>query len=260
MTAPRYFVADIHAGIRQDSDEAAKLRAFEELCGRVVAEGASLWVLGDLFDFWYEWKQVIPKRHFRWLRVLESLGRAGCPLHLFPGNHDFRLEGFLEETIGATLHREPDRDRLGDLGLVMHHGDGLDPSDRGYRLLRKGIRNPVSYTLFRWLHPDAGMALADRSGSRDRSHAWDEAFTRRYLSLAMEQLMAPGDDLLLMGHAHRFVRHEVEGRLAIVLPPFQHASRGWLRWDGEELLLHYAAPEHASHADGTPLLRPKEKA
>jgi UDP-2,3-diacylglucosamine pyrophosphatase LpxH len=247
-SVPLFFMADSHAGIRGDQGEAAKLQAFAELLARVEARTGELWILGDLFDFWFEWRHVVPKRAFPWLTRLRACVDRGCAIHLLPGNHDFRLRGFLEQQVGLVVHDEPCRRALPGLTVAMHHGDGLDPRERGYLLLRALIRNPIAYGLFTALHPDWGMALADRSGSRDRSHRWDVQQILDYLQVAGPRVLQPGDGLLLLGHAHRCVCYTVGQVPCVVLPPFIHRARGYLCLENGVLVEHYLHPEHREPA------------
>ena len=251
-SAPLFFMADSHAGIRGDLDEQAKLQAFRELVDRVIAAQGSLWILGDLFDFWFEWKHVVPKRSIHWLMTLRRCIEAGCAVHMLPGNHDFRLEGFLESDLGVQVHEEPFRLDLPALRVLMHHGDGLDPTEKGYRLLRKLIRNRFSYAWFTAMHPDWGMGLADRSGSRDRNHRWKTEHIRAYLKLACQALCQPGDDLFLLGHAHRCVVERVNGVVAVVLPPFIHPSRSYLTLHQGRLSLETLRPDSLEADDPSP--------
>lgn len=243
-SVPLFFMADSHAGVRGDPAEAAKLQAFAGLLEQVATARGELWILGDLFDFWFEWKHVIPKRGFRWLSLLRNCVDSGSAVHILPGNHDFRLRGFLESEVGLVVHDEPARRHLPGMAVVMHHGDGLDPAEKGYRLLRALIRNPVAYALFTALHPDWGMGLADRSGSRDRNHRWSEQHIVDYLARAAEAVLQPGDGLFLLGHAHRCVLCPVAGVPCVVLPPFLHPSRGYLKLQGGLLTEHHLFPEH----------------
>ncbi|MBK6909520.1 MAG: UDP-2,3-diacylglucosamine diphosphatase [bacterium] len=111
-------------------------------------EGGSLVINGDLFDFWYEWKTVIPKRFFRILRTLQEATESGTPVYLLAGNHDFRLRGFLEQEIGLRTIQDALTLQIARQSIFVFHGDGVLRSDYGYRLLKRILRNRLAQRLF----------------------------------------------------------------------------------------------------------------
>lgn len=226
MEKPVYLISDVHAGIRHDAGDAAKHADFHALVAEAIERGRELVLLGDVFDFWYEWHEVVPKRHFPWLETLHGAVRAGLPVSLFPGNHDFRLQGFLESTLGIRLPGEMERRVLGGRRAVLHHGDGLDQGEIGYRLLRATLRHPIAQRLFGWLHPDWGMRLADRMGAGDRDHTWNADELGAYLRRALPGLLRPDDELAVFGHVHVAARGRWGDCEIRTLPPFQHPARG----------------------------------
>jgi UDP-2,3-diacylglucosamine hydrolase len=106
---PVYLISDVHAGIRGDGLDAAKLEAFALVLEKARREASEVVLLGDIFDFWFEWKDVIPSRHLPWLNVLKNVADSGLPMSIFPGNHDFKLGGVLESTIGLRLPGDLER-------------------------------------------------------------------------------------------------------------------------------------------------------
>jgi UDP-2,3-diacylglucosamine hydrolase len=245
MGKPVYFVSDVHAGIRHDSTDEAKLEDFRRLLAEAAAQGGELVLLGDLFDFWFEWREVVPKRHFLWLEALRDAVRGGLHLSLLPGNHDFRLQGFLDSTIGLHLPGDFERRRLGGRRVLLHHGDGLDRSERGYRLLRAVLRSRLTQTLFRWLHPDLGMRLADRMGAGDRDRTWSASELGGYFERALPGLIEPGDELAVFGHVHLAARTRWGACEIRTLPPFVHASRGYGLLEDGELRAAWLRPQLA---------------
>jgi UDP-2,3-diacylglucosamine hydrolase len=243
---PVFLVSDIHAGIRGDADDAPRLEDFRRVLERARAEGSELLILGDLFDFWFQWGQVIPSRHLPWLEALGQATRGGLAVSLFPGNHDFCLGGLLQSQVGLRLPGDGQRRDLLGARALLHHGDGLDPGETGYLLMRRVFRSRWAQRAFRWLHPDLGMLLADWMGAGDRLRTWSRDELCAYLRRALPDTLEEGDELLVMGHVHVAGRFTWRGARVFSLPPFVHASRGYATWDGRELTFRYLRPELAA--------------
>ncbi|HOQ91256.1 MAG TPA: UDP-2,3-diacylglucosamine diphosphatase, partial [Candidatus Hydrogenedentes bacterium] len=163
--------------------------------------------LGDLFDFWFEYRHACFSGYFDVLRAFANLRDDGVELHLACGNHDFWAGSFLEEEIGFTARSEPFLLPFGSRRAMLFHGDGIDPADRAYRFYRRIARHPASSALFRLLHPDLAMALARAvsGGSRKLFSDEDPAAGRqaRVLREHAHSLLGSGQaDLVACGHAH----------------------------------------------------------
>ena len=118
-----------------------------------------LFLLGDLFDFWFEYKTVVPKGFVRVLGKLAEIADAGIPIHFFVGNHDLWMLDYLEKEVGIKVHYQPKEFTFNDRLFFIGHGDGLGPEDKGYKRMKKIFINPFFQWCFRWLHPDLGMRL-----------------------------------------------------------------------------------------------------
>jgi UDP-2,3-diacylglucosamine hydrolase len=208
MQKPDYVVSDIHLGAVPDATE----RAFVAFLEHVGAEAASLLIAGDLFDFWFEYGEVVPGRHFRTLSALAGLVDAGIPVTMAGGNHDAWGGRFLTEHVGLIFHRDPFRMTLGGRHALVAHGDGLGRGDMKYRVLKAVIRSRLAIGAFRALHPELGLRLARAvSTTEDKADA-DVAAEGRAGFLqgwAAEQLEAePGLDMVVCGHSHLPILHE----------------------------------------------------
>lgn len=173
-----YFISDLHLGV----PDAATSRIREERAVRwldsIKADAAALYIVGDLFDFWYEYRTSVPKGFVRIQGKLAELADAGVDLHIFTGNHDMWMFRYFESELGATMHRGNQSIALGPMKVLVGHGDGLGPGDHGYKFIKRVFANPVCIWLFGWLHPDIGIGLARYwSGrSREANLAADEEF------------------------------------------------------------------------------------
>jgi len=171
----------------------------------IAAPGNHLFILGDLFDFWFEWKRVIPRRHFVVLHHIRGWADKGLKLYYLAGNHDFRLGSFLREEIGFQTFEGALNFEAGGRKFHLFHGDGVMKSDAGYRFLKKVLRNRLNQKLFTALHPDWGIKLADLSSRLSREvneDRRDYEFTPDYLEYARRKIEGEGFDFVIMAHTH----------------------------------------------------------
>ena len=178
-------------------------------------DAKSLVINGDLFDFWFEWKTVIPRRSFRALAALAELRDSGVDVLWVAGNHDCWGGEILREDVGVTYHVGPWEGSIAGWNVRIEHGDGLrDREDRGYRMIRPIMRHPVAIKAFRMLHPDWASRLAQGSSNASRTYrARDEG--RGLRAYAKKQLETASDvDLLVYGHSHVAALEQMEnGRI-----------------------------------------------
>jgi UDP-2,3-diacylglucosamine hydrolase len=160
-------------------------------------------VNGDLFEFWFEWKSVIPRRSFRVLAALAELREAGIPVHFMAGNHDCWGGDVLTREVGLEYHLEPWEGRIGTWASRIEHGDGLRPvEDRRYRALRALLRNRWAIRAFRWLHPDLASPLAGGSSNASRTYASRDLGRGLRDAAARELVARPDLELVIYGHSH----------------------------------------------------------
>jgi UDP-2,3-diacylglucosamine hydrolase len=191
---PAYFISDLHLGatyrgLRPDREEIL-IRFLEQK----ASNASHLFILGDLFEFWMEYRSFIPKEHFRTLAALGRLAASGVEVHYLSGNHDFSLE-------------------LQGRKLLLLHGDGIASSDWKYRVMKSIMTHPLSNKCFSLIHPDFGMALARRlsKASRDQ-HNNEPRLMDEYEAASRALLKHGGQDILMHGHTHAaFVKKVPEG-------------------------------------------------
>ena len=199
LPAPAYVISDSHLGFATASVERSLIRFIRHLHGHA----GSLVINGDLFEFWFEWRHVMPRRAFRVLSALADLKDSGVPILMVAGNHDCWGGDLLREDVGVDYQLEAWSGTLGGWRARVEHGDGLrDREDRRYRALRSVLRNPLAIRAFRWIHPDLGSALANRSSNTSRTYQARDggAGLRDIASRRLES--EAGLELLIYGHTH----------------------------------------------------------
>jgi UDP-2,3-diacylglucosamine hydrolase len=198
-----YFFSDAHLGGEARSREAERETRLHRFLTHVRSSAQALYILGDLFDFWFEYRTAIPRRHFATLAALREVRQAGVEIHYLTGNHDFWLGSFLADELGIVTHAGPVTLATQGRRAWLHHGDGLVGGDLGYRVLKKVVRHPVSIGLYGWIHPDWGIPLAHRFSNLSREarerHPLDG--DRLWREIA-EPRFAEGFDTVMVGHFH----------------------------------------------------------
>lgn len=213
-----YFFSDAHLGADPALREADRLARLHAFLLSLPGHAASLVIVGDLFEFWFEYRTAIPRRYFSTLALLKRLRSEGLEIIYLAGNHDFSLGEFLRDEIGLTLHDGALTLALQGRRLWVHHGDGLVGGDMGYRILRKVVRSPTSIALYRWIHPDLGIPFAHWvSGLSRGSRESRELRPERLIREIAEPRFAEGFDAVLIGHFHHAYEHRKDGREFFVL-------------------------------------------
>ena len=203
-----YFLSDFHLGAPNALKSRERERRIIRFLDVIKHETAVLFLAGDLFDFWYEYKNVVPKGYVRLLAKLADFTDSGIPVHFFVGNHDMWMKDYFQEELGIPVYFEP-RDFVFN-GKTFHigHGDGLGPGDHGYKALKKVFRNPVCQWLFGMLPPVIGIGLAGYFSrkSREATGTNEEKFLgeqREWLiTYSREQLQRKKIDFFVFGHRH----------------------------------------------------------
>jgi len=206
--AKTYFISDLHLGAPNAQSSLARERLFCDWLEQIREDADRLYIVGDLFDFWFEYKKAVPRGFTRSLGKLAELADQGLEIHLFTGNHDLWIRDYLPSEIGLQLHREPVYHNLQGKELCIGHGDGLGPGDYGYKFLKKVFTNPLLQWMFARLHPNFGIGLADGLSKWSRSHTGgDDAIFKgkeeEWLYIyCQEVLQKKAIDYFIFGHRH----------------------------------------------------------
>lgn len=197
-----YFISDAHLGAFPENSVKDReewliktLLSWKEKASHIV-------ILGDLFEFWFEYKHYVNRHHFKLFKTFLELKMSGVEVHYIKGNHDFALEDFFPKELGVQVHKEFVLNAHGKKFLCVH-GDGIPPSDRGYRFLRRILDFPLNRFLFKLLHPDWGMNLAAIIGKNSRQ--WNqevEIDLDSYLKAGENKIKDLGVDYFIHGHHH----------------------------------------------------------
>ncbi|RMF56374.1 MAG: UDP-2,3-diacylglucosamine diphosphatase [Calditrichaeota bacterium] len=197
-----YFFSDVHLGTRHTKSEKIKENRLLAFLDHVAISGERLFILGDLFDFWFEYRTVIPRGYTRILSALSRLQELGIDIQYVAGNHDFWMRDFLSKELKIQVHFDPVDITLENKRFFLHHGDGIAKHDKGYRFLKRIFRNPINIFLYSLLHPDLGIPLAKWVSQLSRNHtSRGIPDDRDYRELAVQKFQE-GFDYVVFGHLH----------------------------------------------------------
>jgi UDP-2,3-diacylglucosamine hydrolase len=198
-----FFVSDLHFGLLNSEKEKQREREFVEFLNFCNGKIDKLFILGDLFDYWFEYKRVIQKGYFRTFTALQNLVDEGIEVHYFIGNHDFMHRDFFEKEIGVILHEKELTIDLSGKKFFLGHGDGLVENDLGYKILKSILRNKIIQKLYSILHPDFGIWLASSSSKKSRDYTTEKSYGKiDGLFEAAKKKIEEGFDFVLFGHSH----------------------------------------------------------
>ncbi len=240
-----YFASDIHLGLPAGIDPEKRERLFVQWLDQAAQDAEAIFLVGDIFDFWYEYRHVVPKGFTRTLGKFSELSDRGIPIHFFGGNHDIWTFRYLHDECGLTLHHNPyTLFELGGRRVVIGHGDVLGPRPRGQRILSAVFRNQLLRTLFSALHPYWAISLGhgwsqSNRASRPVSHKFrgeEEPIVRFAHRYQQEHPTAPAD-LFVCGHIHCAELYPLQegGTIAFLGEWIEHPTFGTLGSEGFRL-------------------------
>ncbi len=203
-----YFASDVHLGHPTLEKAQWREHLFVHWLDQIKNDCDTLYLVGDVFDFWFEYKKVVPRGFVRTLGKLAELADSGVTIHFFTGNHDVWVFDYLPKEIGVIVHREPITQELSGKSFYIAHGDGLGPGDFGYKLMKKAFTSRFIQWLFSRLHPNFSVWLAHNTSntSRDYNGIKPEDFKgeeRELMCLHAKEVLAEKQfDYLIFGHRH----------------------------------------------------------
>ena len=231
-----FFFSDAHLGHNSPEQEKEKLDHLLGFLDHVQEHGEKLFILGDLFDFWFDYQWVIPKNALQILCALQRLTKSGVEIIYMMGNHDFWLGDFFTKDLNITVCRELDI-RLGNKRFYISHGDGLNKKDVGYRILKSILRHPMTPWICRGLHPNLVFSLANSFSRKSREFRPNRDISEPYVEFAQTQF-DKGFDCVLLAHTHQEMVHEQNGYLYLNTGEWIH-TYSYAEFKNNQLQLKY---------------------
>lgn len=237
-----YFISDVHLGAKALTNNRERELLLAQWLDEIKPNVAELYLMGDIFDFWYEYKKVAPRGFTRILGRIADITDSGIPVHLFAGNHDLWLKEYLTEEIGVTIHHEQMVKEIRGKKFFLAHGDGLDATDKGYLFLKKIFTNKFMKWMFSRIHPNFAFYLAHKWSSHSRlskSDYQDNFIVNQdgMYKFAADFLKTNPIDYFVMGHRHRMVNEKMEGNANFILLGDWIGSFSYGIFDGEKFEL-----------------------
>jgi UDP-2,3-diacylglucosamine hydrolase len=243
-----YFASDFHLGIPDHASSLKRERLLVQWLEYIRADASEIFLMGDVFDFWFEYKTVIPKGFARLFGKLAEITDQGIPVFLFRGNHDIWAFDYFSKELGVQLKRKPVLREWNGKRFFLAHGDGLGPGDNGYKFLKKVFEFRLNQSLFNWLHPDIGTRIAlyfsrksryanvardkkelEESGKIDLSDERLFEFSRHYLT------QDPSIDYFIFGHRHIAIKLKINDKATFVNLGDWITNFSFAEFDGETL-------------------------
>jgi UDP-2,3-diacylglucosamine hydrolase len=242
-----FFISDFHLGIPDYASSLNREKLFVKLLDEAKHDAAAIYLMGDIFDFWFEYNTVIPKGFARLFGKLAEITDSGIPVHLFRGNHDIWAFNYLEKELNIQLHRTSEVVMLGGRKFFLSHGDGLGPGDKGYKFIKWVFERRINQWLFRWIHPDFGSRMALYFSRKSRiANVIKEGRIEKTGSFENERLIIfsrekavddPSIDFFIFGHRHLPLDIRVSENARCIILGDWVTNFTYAVFDGEGLLL-----------------------
>ena len=240
-----YFLSDFHLGAPDHLKSLKREKRIIKFLDDIKKDAAVIFVLGDMFDFWYEYKKVVPKGFVRILGKLAELTDSGIIMHFFVGNHDMWMSGYFEKELNIQVYHEHKEFEFNGKKFIIGHGDGLGPGDLKYKFLKKIFRNKFAKALFGMMHPSIGIGLAEYFSRKSRAATGssDEHFLGEekewLISFAKEKLKNQPIDFFIFGHRHLPIEFKLPGNSLYINLGDWITYFSYAVFDGENLTLKY---------------------
>lgn len=203
-----YFASDQHLGAPTAETSFPREKKFVSWLDTVKQDAEAIFLLGDLFDFWFEYKTVVPKGFVRVLGKLAEIKDSGIPIYFFVGNHDLWMNDYFEKELNIPVYHSPQEFLINNKKILIGHGDGLGPGDKGYKRMKKVFTFPLFKWFFRWLHPDLGVKLGQYMSVKNKLISGEEDATflgeeNEWLAqYCKRKLREKHYDYFVFGHRH----------------------------------------------------------
>lgn len=244
-----YFASDFHLGAPNAEASLARERKVVNWLNDIAPTAREIFLLGDIFDFWFEYKHAVPKGYVRLLGKLAEITDSGIPLHIFTGNHDLWMRDYLKKELNAHVHYKPVIREIDGKRFYIAHGDGLGPGDKGFKFIKKIFTNPTAQWLFERIHPNTGIGMAHYFSRTSRAHTGEK--DANFMGEENEWLIIHSKEILTQQHIDYFIYGHRHYPLMLELPgKSMYTNLGdWINyfsyaeWNGETLALKYYRPQ-----------------
>lgn len=237
-----YFASDIHLGLPSIKEGRAREQLFVSWLDSIKHDAKEIFLVGDIFDFWYEYRRVIPKGYTRFLGKIAEITDSGIPVHFFTGNHDVWMFDYFPQELGVTLHREPVVREFDGKKFFIGHGDGLGKGDNGYKLLKLIFTSKILQWLFSRLHPNFAMWIGNKWSvssrySKEISYNFkgDEELITKF---ARQTLGSEHFDFFVFGHWHAPAIHSLKSNSNLIMLGDWIVNNTFAVWDGNSMSLN----------------------
>jgi UDP-2,3-diacylglucosamine hydrolase len=237
-----FFASDFHLGLKVGTPPLDREKKVVAWLNKIVHEAKEIYLLGDVFDFWWEYKYVVPRGFTRFLGTVSEMTDSGIPIHFFSGNHDMWLGNYLSNECGVTIHREPLTTSFNGRTFHLAHGEGLGSNNAGYKILLNIFHNKPLRHLYSALHPYIGMGFGYRWSLSSRL---GKGISMEFLGEEKEDLIRYASsfsasekiDYFIFGHRHQAMSCRIKkgGEIFFLGDWIKHSS--YAEWDGENLFL-----------------------
>lgn len=241
-TGKIFFASDFHLGLQTGSPSIDREKRVVGWLNSIATEAKEIYLLGDIFDFWWEYKLVVPRGFTRFLGTVAAMTDSGIPIHFFAGNHDMWIGDYLSSECGITIHKTPFTPIFNGKKFYLAHGEGFGTRDNGYKILLSIFRNKPLQIMYSALHPSIGIGIGHKWSLSSRL---GKGITKEFLGEDKEDLIRYAKSVLendnidyfIFGHRHLAMIHKMQQEAEIVFLGDWIVKGNYAEWDGNKLTL-----------------------
>jgi UDP-2,3-diacylglucosamine hydrolase len=238
-----YFASDFHLGLQTGSPPLDREKKVVRWLNSIASDAKEIYLLGDIFDFWWEYKLVVPRGFTRFLGTVAEITDSGVPIHFFTGNHDMWVGDYLSNECGVILHTTPFNTIFNGKKFHLAHGEGLGTKDIGYKILLSIFRNKPLRIMYSALHPSIGVGIGHRWSLNSRL---GKGITKKFLGEEKEDLIRYSKSLLknneidyfIFGHRHLAMTYRLKEGAEVLFLGDWIKNGSFAQWDGNALIFN----------------------